>query len=320
MSTLVSYQRYLDDQAAIWRQQMLQAQSITLAATTLSSTIASTIATQQLATVASSIEAAVQRAIAPSLDIAAHYEAMLKPIFANADRLEQILTAALQPIAAIAALDWGKRFASWSEEERKLDDALRPFGWWALTSWTPDQARQAIQIGRTEGRRALDAAICDHFRHNRCRALRKMVVGWMDETEFKLRRPIIQDAMKDHASGRYRVSVPTLLPVVEGVVAAVFEPSAKHPGKAIRHATQDERLAYHRVLVDAMVTTLTAIWQPSDFTTANPRTRTLNRHLILHGRSVGYGTEVNSLKVFLALDQIASEVETKRQRDRTQAA
>jgi hypothetical protein len=40
-----------------------------------------------------------------------------------------------------------------------------------------------------------------------------------------------------------------------------------------------------------------------------PTDRRLNRHLILHGRSTGWGTEANSTKVLFAFDLLATVVQ-----------
>jgi hypothetical protein len=301
---------------------MAQTQSIASSIKAVSESMASAFALTELTAYTTAVQQQLLDAFKPALDMRSRYSDMFKPVFADMAGLQQALTVALRPVAAVAVADWAKHFSSWSEDERKLEEALRAYGWWVPLSWTPDQARQAIQIGKQEGKRALDQAFCDHFRQQRHRELRKVVAGWGDEPEFKLRRPIIMDALTDHAFGRYRVSIPTLLPVIEGVVAAVFQPTkadALNPGRAMKNATQDERVAFHGVLVDAMVHTLTSMWANTNFLTANPRAQTLNRHLILHGRSVGYGREVNSLKVFLALDQVASQVRTKRERDKKAA-
>jgi hypothetical protein len=101
-----------------------------------------------------------------------------------------------------------------------------------------------------------------------------------------------------------------MLMLLEGIAIEAFTPrsTATHPRAAIRTAAE----TLDSDLGDAMVETVTILWARHDFSLASPTSRTLNRQLILHGRSTGYATEANSAKVLFALDLLASLVEDSR--------
>ena len=60
---------------------------------------------------------------------------------------------------------------------------------------------------------------------------------------------------------------------------------------------------------DAVVEAATKLWTRREFDQVRVSGRQLNRHVILHGRSTGYGTEENSTKLLFAFDLLASLVE-----------
>lgn len=63
--------------------------------------------------------------------------------------------------------------------------------------------------------------------------------------------------------------------------------------------------AAEELLSDGTLGALSILWASESFSSVSPASSSLNRHRVLHGRSLRYGTEENSLKVFLALDQLA---------------
>ncbi len=65
------------------------------------------------------------------------------------------------------------------------------------------------------------------------------------------------------------------------------------------------------VVGPAAADVVTMLWSKQDFSAVATGTRQLNRHLIMHGRSTGYGTGENSTKVLFALDLLAWLVERR---------
>lgn len=123
----------------------------------------------------------------------------------------------------------------------------------------------------------------------------RSVEGWMDLDVFKDRRRFIRDGLKDHRDGRYRVSIPTLLPHIEGIAMAAFGPTSRGGPRDIITTASN---TYDPIMGQAMVEAVGVLWE--------------NRHFILHGRSTGYATEENSVKVLFALDLLASVIEEAR--------
>lgn len=220
----------------------------------------------------------------------------------------QFLLAASQAAAVVYAEHLNERY-------RRSDQALRAHGWWALSSWSDDELEEFDQLARSLGRRDFAREICRRYRAYDGRRLRRLIRGWSDDPAFKLRRLIIRDALADHLARRYRVSVPTLMPCLEGVVADAFG-----LGQRVSVPQGLEHLADLFEGLDALglevaLDSLGTLYGQIDFRDASRLSPQLNRHLILHGRAVRYGSEVNSLKVFLYLDELHSQVVALRRLD-----
>ncbi|MGA2514841.1 MAG: hypothetical protein ABSG37_14705 [Candidatus Limnocylindrales bacterium] len=148
----------------------------------------------------------------------------------------------------------------------------------------------------------------------RSREMFAYVEGWMASDSFRDRRRFILDGLRDHRRGRFRVSIPTLLPLIEGMAIEELAPGAEQGPKGhIKGAVARYKSAEGEALVEAV----TILWARTGFGQIARNSRELNRHVILHGRSTGYGTEVNSVKVLLAFDLLYSLVEAKRRKEVT---
>ncbi len=126
-------------------------------------------------------------------------------------------------------------------------------------------------------------------------AMFEFVNGWMHLEPFRNRRRFIMDGLRDHRNRRFRVSIPTLLPQIEGIASEVFAPAAANTG--LRSLLASTAADCNRTVGPALVQTVSLLWDHRDFTLVSPTSRQINRHLVLHGRSTGYGTEENSVKV-----------------------
>ena len=232
-----------------------------------------------------------------------------------ATRLDETLSylnRGLRPAANAALLASIERFRT--GEFKTTADKLLELGWWPPADWSYQSVLEAVDVGETRGRRYLDRWMCEQFTSARGRDLRLLVTGLMDQPEFRMRGPIIREAMSGHLAGRWKSSIPTLLPLIEGIAIEVFPmPAAKNPATVIRKVRLDPMAGtVNRLFTEALLTTLSAFWAFVDFDTVPPTSRQLNRHTVLHGRTVRYGTQANSLRVFLALDALHNEVKVHR--------
>lgn len=215
------------------------------------------------------------------------------------------LMAGVRPLALLAARSVSEALLAADEREREAAQALLEMEWWmphsAMSDFVVHVHRLALAGDRTAVRHAMTESS-----HSLSFA-RQVKHGWMRHPVFAERRRFLLDGLADHQRGRYRVSIPTLLPHLEGIAMAAFAPGTKTT--KMRSVVTEAAGAYDLLLGDALVQAATRLWTPHDFDQVRPSGRRLNRHLILHGRSTGYGTEENSTKLLFTFDLLASLVE-----------
>ena len=231
-----------------------------------------------------------------------------EPLAGVMETLRESIVKAIQPAAFLAASGLGEQLRRASEVQREYDTALMKMGWWFPPSMPLNYFWEVGRLAHEGDRLGVRHALLSLGRH---REMFAYVESWMDCDSFRDRRRFIMDGLRDHRRGRFRVSIPTLLPLLEGIAIEELAPGAEHgPKDHIKNAVALYKSAEGEALVEAV----TILWARTGFGQIARNSRELNRHVILHGRSTGYGTEVNSAKVLFAFDLLHSLVETKRRK------
>jgi hypothetical protein len=132
---------------------------------------------------------------------------------------------------------------------------------------------------------------------------------------FPHRGALIRSAFDAHRRQEYELSIPVVLAQVDGICKEAidnyfFIKERRRPGSESRPGTA--------VYVDAVIndTFKAALLSPLARTfpiSASERERDegfngLNRHMVMHGESLDYGTKINSLKAISLLNYVASAV------------
>lgn len=214
------------------------------------------------------------------------------------------LAASIKPLALLATRGFSEVWRINDERQREAEQALYEMGWWlphsAMMDFVGHVGRLALAGDKLAVRHEMNEA--SHSRE----FARVVSKDWMRWPVFRERRRFFLDALADHRRGRYRVSIPTLLPHLEGIAMAAFAPGVKDRRMK---AVIAEAAAYDALMGDALVEVVTNLWDSEGFLDLSPADRRLNRQRLLHGRSTGYGTAVNSTKLFFTFDLLASLVE-----------
>jgi len=197
--------------------------------------------------------------------------------------------------------------AALAEHEKEQAEAFRVLaqgGWVGMERhFTLSQARAVLEIYKTKGEAAMNDAIADYFNANACTRISEITDGWSIIPYLQDRQTIIRDAVSAHREGRFTLSVPALLPLVEGLSAEILGNAVRNENavKAVaRDWKQRESEIWAQVFADVIEH---VVYQRYDFQT-DPAPY-LSRHFILHGRTPDYATRANSVRVFLLIDAIA---------------
>jgi hypothetical protein len=170
----------------------------------------------------------------------------------------------------------------------------------------------------------IEQLFIDFYDKNGCKELRLIVTSWFDDSAiYTKRRQIIEDALDSHIAGKFTLSIPALLPQIEGILSDNLGIKAGKLGKLLKSAVSENDLKdakTFKTLRDDILVSLSADpffineeglgesftsekyndWMKSKGISGIP----LNRNTILHGIQIDYGTKANSLRVFFLLDSI----------------
>ena len=118
------------------------------------------------------------------------------------------------------------------------------------------------------------------------------------------RLPAVDDGIFCLEHRRWHAAISTLLPVIEGVVS---DRSGVLENMRVGRRLNEEILHKQSGPIDAICAANALavvdkeIFDRRSFADADIGDDTLNRHLVLHGRIVGFGTEVNAVRTFMLL-------------------
>jgi hypothetical protein len=240
-------------------------------------------------------------------------------IGAAMDRLQQ-RTAGLLPLIERAnevGSAFGERFAAIGEPIRRMAEEMAAI---ARTFETyPGQMREGLvamsrsgwyldrDMGMSEplrfkravddGRKAdAETAMVEHF-EARILGIRAELIQ-----AYPHRREVLDAAFDAHLSGQYLMSIPVLLTQVDGICFDVANAHLfmgrerpKVLARAVEFAGSQISRAFLAPLESEMTIALSEKARPRDFTG-------LNRHMVLHGESVDYGTKENGLRTISLLN------------------
>lgn len=149
--------------------------------------------------------------------------------------------------------------------------------------------------------------------------LKDMIKDWKLRSYFNIRYELLDDALDAHINGKYSLSIPALLPLIEGFFNSCF---LEYDHKALIKRMKDffaetngrdEMIAnsLEFVLEEYLFRTATFYGSEDKNSYANFKTNSimlpeqiLNRHGVLHGFDHQYISKENSLRVFFTIDSL----------------
>lgn len=207
------------------------------------------------------------------------------------------------------------RQQKWTEAK----ETLLEYGW-VYSSELPDSFANAIHKHRDELTTAeVNALIVEYFRENRCEKLKKMVNNWTELPYFQCREHVFHEALVNHSRKYFNSSVTLLTLHTEGVITDFVRLNFEKPRFRLDAALNDIKQELSEVIDvknydfqvfdDAMKQIEEAFheqFEPKDPDAASNN----SRHKIAHGHVYEPETEVNSLKLFLCLNELYHLLQT----------
>ena len=203
-----------------------------------------------------------------------------------------------EDIAAIAMT-----LEAYPEKMREGLVAMSQSGWYLdhdMGMSEPLRFKQASDEGREA---AAEAEMVKHF-EERTAGIRAELIQ-----AYPHRRAIFDAAFDAHLSGQYLVSIPVLLAQVDGICFDVANAHffmrgerSKVLAHAVEFAGSQIARAFLAPLESEMTIALSEKARPQGFTG-------LNRHMVLHGESLGYGTKENGLRAISLLNYMSQSLQ-----------
>lgn len=140
--------------------------------------------------------------------------------------------------------------------------------------------------------------------------VRGLVPSWERQRFLRRRMPVLRQVIEAHIAGHYWISIPALLPQIEGIIPERY---GREKG---RRCTSRDLTKELKVLLATRGITFLKGWMESfytevvlaEFVYGSAPNSSLSRHAILHGYDTSYGTAENSLKAILTFDYLQREL------------
>jgi hypothetical protein len=173
---------------------------------------------------------------------------------------------------------------------------------WTVPMWSTP--RLVVEWAENLSADELDAYFAAHYRGPRSKASAALQRRVESSALLEPWRPVIAQAATAYRRRLCLVVVPTLLPVLEGAIAAAagqFE-RTPDPRRHSRTLLASKNEGVGRLVLTSVTGFVDAVYASMSFAASHPER--LNRHWVLHGRS-GNWTDIDALRLFHALDSVA---------------
>jgi hypothetical protein len=196
-------------------------------------------------------------------------------------------------------------------------EAFKAAGW-PIAPSMPFELREHVVTMHKQGKtQYISRTIIGYYQRNNHQHLIETVESWESHPLFAPRMHILQDALQAHCRGLYTLSVPSLIPQIEGVLNdyVLVNGLVAKLGKiqqvykaAIGDA--DEYSLSKWVIATTLLYQLqTNTYVFTDFKSELKKSvdrRQVTRHTVSHGVALKYDRPIHSLKAFLLLDALSA--------------
>jgi hypothetical protein len=192
---------------------------------------------------------------------------------------------------------YSKWFNTWPPKVSKLMEH------WVNQGWYPNILE--MKIDEFKGAQDISEGQIIDFYRNHLDAIDRKICE-----KFPNRQKIIRDAFNAHRRGEYSLSIPVLFAQIDGISYEFFE---KYFFKSENNKPQTSGIIKDKYKEDQFGHEMSMPLREKSPVNLNERERVqhftgLNRHLVMHGSSLDYDTEVNGLKAVSLIDYVYSVV------------
>jgi hypothetical protein len=248
----------------------------------------------------------------------AHLDALQAPMLDLAQSMQSELIRMVAPLQE--SIDNAIKQQEAAAEE--IGPYLRDAGFWIPPSAPASligEIRRAVVEDRADPE-AIRNIFLARYRADDHDALRYIIDSCLSHPYFSARSKALEAAFKAHKNSDYVLSVPTLLPILEGALILHLGGRVASIAAMAEQAANDAYIDLMRAATsDALIQYVTGIgvygsidskhfhpdfYQDWLVAQGHDPLQVLNRHAILHGIQIDYDSEENSLRAFFLIDAI----------------
>lgn len=196
---------------------------------------------------------------------------------------------------------------------RECNRVLNDFGWWYITDISQSIIEEIYEKRENITKEQVDELICQFYRSERNKNLKSMLKKWNILSYYGERRVDFHEALIIHSRKYYNSSVTLLMLHIEGVIRDFVRIRLGNAywkvGKANEHlkVTMDEsnEISYieHNIYTH-ILKCIDTIYSEGFDPTAPEKSSDFSRNKRGHGQALAKQSEVNSLKLFLYLNEL----------------
>jgi len=150
----------------------------------------------------------------------------------------------------------------------------------------------------------IDVFFLKHYTADNNKQLNLILSKMLPDKGLMQWRPLLEDCKLAFQHGCYKVTIPCLLSILEGMMAKfINDPRSIRMTNMIKSCEKFkdvEALRIKRLILTSVINFINNVFATSYFD--NERPSLINRHWILHGRDETDWKEIDSIRLFLAID------------------
>ena len=206
-----------------------------------------------------------------------------------------------------------KEFLERARRELPAYKALKSVDLFIAPSMDDALLARILSYHKSHKNRNISIAVTRYYQERDYERLQSTVKRWKRNSLFAPRMGIFTVALKAHTRHEYELTIPSLLPQIEGLIAdfASIRKNELNPFKVknmIKILNTEIACGFGGyIMLNGIIEYIDdVLYQTKHFEIIKSnRKQKMNRHLILHGRQKDYCYNIDSLRLFLLLDVLS---------------
>jgi hypothetical protein len=177
-------------------------------------------------------------------------------------------------------------------------------GWCLTPTETLGFSSEANKVLEQQGEDALADWLVNYYSPTGepYKALRSELLDRLDPGRFG---PLLEECLWAYEQGKYHIAVPGLFVAIEGLVvdrvgrSQERDTNPKNTMRCVEHPEEDSVMA---LCFQSLLGFLDAVYVTHSF--SDPQRSIINRHWVIHGRHIDFGTAADTVRLIMATSSI----------------